>query len=205
MLAIAALSGCTQVLHDAPARKQVPVGPIAAGQVSDLLSEGAGASENRDLFAAVEPEECAGLAQEVDPPFIFDITPAAADGGQRFADNDYYSVQEMVGVFHEDYNAAAVVDEVRRTVADCSDTSLTVTTSSGDVVRFTARPGVDSGSPEIVLWRLESRGRGCDNAFVAAYNAAVYMTACGDTSGFDITTAGEEALARINALADRRA
>jgi hypothetical protein len=199
---VVSLAGCTQVLDDAQARKQQSVGPIAAAQVSDLLSEDASPDADRDLFADVEPQECAGLAREVRPPFIFDVTPAAHDGGQHFIDDEYYSVQEMVAVYPTGFRPAAAVAEVRRTIADCTKGPLVVTAASGDQLRFRSAPGADAGTPEIVLWTLHGSGRACDNAFIAAYNAAVEMTACGKTNGADIAAMAHAALKRIDALAN---
>ncbi len=49
-----------------------PVGPISPLQVGDLLSPEIFNKEG-NLFATVEPERCAGVAREVDPPFIVDL------------------------------------------------------------------------------------------------------------------------------------
>ena len=59
-----------------------------------------------NLFATVEPEQCSGVAKEVDPPFIFDLDPAATDGGHWMVDDgrEVY-IEEMVGVYRADYDA----------------------------------------------------------------------------------------------------
>ena len=194
-----ALAGCARVV-DAPQPKVEPVGPITAGQVSDLLSEKAAPDDDPNLFVTVEPGECAGLAQEVDPPFIFDTTPAAHDGGQWFADDDV-SVQEMVGVYRADFDPAAKVDEVKRAIESCQRDSLTATTMDGQVLYFRPLPPQDSGSPEIVLWSIAGSWA-CDNAFIAAHNAAIEITACGEHNGYDVLALAKAALEQIERLAN---
>jgi hypothetical protein len=57
------------------------VAPITALQVGDLLSASV-QDKGGNQFITVEPEDCRGTALEVDPPLIFDLDPAATDGGQ---------------------------------------------------------------------------------------------------------------------------
>ena len=45
----------------------------------------------------------------------------------------------------------------------------------------------------------------CDNAFVAARNAAIEITGCGATGGFDVASAANDALERIEKLANTTA
>jgi len=196
------LAGCTRVV-DTPQPKVEPVGPITVGQVSDLLSEKAAPDDDPNLFVTVEPEECAGLAQEVDPPFIFDTTPVAHDGGQWFADDDV-SVQEMVGVYRADFDPAAKVDEINRAIESCQRDSLTATTMDGQVLYFRPLPPQDSGSPEIVLWSIAGSWA-CDNAFIAAHNAAIEITVCGEHNGYDVLALAKAALERIQKLANMAA
>ena len=196
------LTGCTQVINDARPRAQAPVAPITAGQVSDLLSEKAKPDDDPNLFVTVEPEECAGLAREVDPPFIFGTTtPAAHDGGQWYTEPpDDFSIVEMVGVYRADFDSAAAVDEVKRTLESCQDKILTATAMEGQEVDFNPLSEVDSGSPEIVLWSVGGDWA-CDNAFIAAHNAAIEITACSDVNGYDVLPLAQDALKRIEALA----
>ena len=199
------LAGCTRGVDAPRPKREPPVAPITAGQVSDLLSERATSDEDPNLFATVEPEECAGLAQEVDPPFIFDTTPAAHDGGQWFADDAERSVsiEEMVGVYRGDFDPKAAIDAVTRTVRSCSGT-LTATAMEGEVVHFRRLPLTDSGSPGIVLWSMAGEWS-CDNAFIAAHNAAIELTACGEANGFDVLSLAQDALKRIETLANMTA
>lgn len=197
------LVGCTRVVDDARPVPQRAVAPITAGQVSDLLSDKAAEDTEPNLFVTVDPEQCAGLAREVDPPFIFgSTTPAAHDGGHSFTDDEKHSVQEMVGVYPTDFDPEAAVAEVTRTIDDCQGESLAVTTMEKDTLYFQPRPAPDSGVPEIVLWSLGGRSWACDNAFIAAHNAAVEITACGETNGADVLALAEDALKRIDALAN---
>jgi hypothetical protein len=197
------LAGCTRVVDDARPVPQRSVGPITAGQVSDLLSDKAEEDTEPNLFVTVDPERCAGLAREVDAPFVFEIaTPAAHDGGHSYTDDQKHSVQEIVAVYPSDYDAAAAVNDVTRTVADCRDAPLAVTTMEQETLHFQPTPAADSGVPEIVLWSLGGASWACDNAFVAAHNAAVEITACGQTNGADVLALAEDALKRIEKLAN---
>lgn len=197
------LAGCTRVVDDARPVSQRAVAPITAGQVGDLLSEKAAEDTEPNLFVSVDPERCAGLAREVDPPFIFGIaTPAAHDGGHSFTDDEKHSIQEMAGVYRTDFDPQAAVAEVKRTIADCQDRSLAVTTMEKETLHFQPIPAADSDVPEIALWSLAGRNWACDNAFIAAHNAAVEITACGQDNGADVLALAEEALKRIETLAN---
>lgn len=56
-----------------------------------------------------------------------------------------------------------------------------------------------------MLWSLRAFDWNCDNLFVAAYNAAIEITTCGTTPGYDVAGLAEEALERIDALANTTA
>jgi hypothetical protein len=196
------LSGCTRVIDTAQPRPATPVAPIAAGQVSDLLSEDAKPDEDPNPFVTVEPEECTAVAREVDAPFIFDAKPAAHDGGSYFAEfSRSVSVMEMVGVYRADFDPKAAVDEVKRIIESCQNDMLTVTASEGEVLYFDLLPQSDSGSAGIVLWSFTDVGWACDNAFIAAHNAAVEITTCGEVNGYDVLSLAKDSLGRIEQLA----
>lgn len=198
-----AATACTHVI-DARPRAQLSVAPIVEAQVRDLLSEDAQQSPvDVGVYTGVDPVECAGLVQEANSPLIFDAKPAVNDGG--FWSDDVTGVIEIVGVYRSNYKAADVIDELRRTIGSCDGKVLV---SSGDddspPDRFRLGPRIDSGSPDIVVWSVVDEDRGdpwaCDNAFTAAYNAAVLITACGQFGGFDVTSVAEGALDRIQKL-----
>lgn len=196
------LSGCTRVIDTAQPVPAPPVAPITAGQVSDLLSEKVERQDENNLFVTVAPDECAGLAQEVDPPFIFDVTPAAHDGGGWLTDDGRFGVEEMVAVYRADYDSAAAVAKVKRTIESCEDDRLMVTAMEGQELDFRVLPQQDSGAAQIVVWSLvDIGGWACDNAFIAAHNAAIEMTACSEVNGYDALSFAKEALKRIEKLA----
>src|SRR5690242_1705483 len=78
------LVGCTRTVDPPQALPGIPVAPIAAGQVADLMSDKV-AEQDGNLFVTVEPQRCSGLAQEVDAPFVFDRNPVAHAGGHWIA------------------------------------------------------------------------------------------------------------------------
>jgi hypothetical protein len=82
---------------------------------------------------------------------------------------------------------------------------LTVTTIEGDVDVYRLLPQVDSGSPDILVWSFKADGWACDNALVAAYNAAIEITACAEVNGYDVKALADDALKRIDALANTTA
>ncbi|MGB3486296.1 MAG: sensor domain-containing protein [Mycobacterium sp.] len=205
LLSVAILTGCTQVIDTAQPRAASPVAPITALQARDLLSPKVGDVDG-NLFATVEPSECSGVAREVDPPFIFDHHPAATDGGHWSDDSGHPAViEEMAGVYPADFNAREALDRTRRTIESCRDTPLRVTALRGKTYVFRLGSPVESGSPDIVLWSLTAADWACDNAYVAAHNAAVGISTCGPVNGYDVLTLAREALDRIEMLANRTA
>lgn len=204
LLAIA-LAGCTRVV-DAPPKTTPPVAPITAGQVGDLLSPSV-AKYDGNLFATVEPEDCGGVAKEVDPPFIFDFAPAATDGGHWMVDDlgrEVY-IEEMVGVYTADYDAKNALAQAKQTLQSCQDVSFTVTDMKGRSYDFTMLPPVKSDSPNILLWSLRAEDWACDSTFVAAHNAAIEISTCGPVGGYPVDTLANDALNRIESLANTTA
>jgi len=95
------------------------VAPITALQVGDLLSASV-QDKDGNLFITVEPEDCSGMAREVDPPLIFDLDPAATDGGHWVSDEGrQVIIDEATGVYHADFNAKRAVAEAERTIEAC--------------------------------------------------------------------------------------
>jgi PknH-like extracellular domain len=200
-----ALTGCTRVV-DAPQPVPVPpVAPITAGQVVDLLSPEV-LGEEGNLFVTVEPEECAGVAREVDPPFISDHGPAATDGG-HWVDGDIQRVhiEEMVGVYPGDFDPQKAISEAKRSIESCRGREFSITTMEGEQNVYALLPPIESGSPNIVLWSFRADDWACDNTLVAAHNAAIEITTCSQTNGFDVLTLAHEALERIEKLANSTA
>lgn len=192
------LPGCTRVVTG-PAP---PVAPIAVNQVSDLLSPNVEDAEG-NLFTSVMPDDCSGLAREVEPPFIVEFGPAATDGGHwKSSGDNKLSVQEMVGVYYVGFDPRAALARARHTIDVCRTRPLIVTSARGNSLIFELLPAPPSGSPDIVLWSMQSDGRGCDSAFVASYNAAIGIAACGSVAGYDVLPLAQDALKRIGVLAN---
>lgn len=198
------LAGCTRVIDTPPPPSGPPVAPIAAGQIEDLLSEDAQKGDDGNLFVTVDPEDCAGVAREVDPPFIFDAKPAAHSGGHWDVDagGRRVYVEEIVAVYRANFDARAHVADVRRTVDSCEGTPLTITAMDGDSYVFQMSPAAESEAAEIVMWSFTADTWACDNTFVAAHNAAIEITTCSDVNGYDVETLAQDALKRIEALAN---
>lgn len=217
LLVVLVLAGCTRVVDDARPQAASPAAPITEGQVSDLLSgkvheenqkrKDENVVEDDNLFVTVEPEECAGLIQEVDPPFLFDTTPAAHDGGGWFYEdaNGYFSTWEMVAVYPADYDPTAALDAARRTIESCQNDTLWANPMNDAEQSFHILPRPQPEAPEIVVWSMAGSWA-CDNALIAAHNAAVEITTCGESNGNDdVLSLAQKALERIEALADMRA
>jgi hypothetical protein len=199
------LGGCTQVVDTPQPRSEPPVAPITALQVVDLLSPSV-QDKDGNLFVTVEPEDCSGMAREVDPPLIFDLDPAATDGGHWVSDDGRQVViDEAAGVYHGDFDPMEALAEATRTIEACRDVPFTVTDMRGREYHFRLLPPVNSGSPNIVLWSFKSEGWACDNAFVAAHNAAVRISTCAYINGYDVLTLARDALKRIEKLANTTA
>jgi hypothetical protein len=196
--------GCTRVIDTPPPPAGPPVAPIAAGQIEDLLSEDAQKGDDGNLFTTVDPVDCAGVAREVDAPFVFDAKPAAHSGGHWNTDagGRVVYIEEIVAVYRADFDARARVAEVQRTLDSCRGTPLTITAMDGDSYVFQMTPAAESSSPEIVLWSFTADSWACDNTFAAAHNAAIEITTCSEVNGYDVSTLADEALKRIEKLAN---
>jgi hypothetical protein len=194
------LGGCTHDIDTAQPRPE-PVAPITALQVGDLLSPHV---QDRDgnLFITVEPKECNGMAREVDPPLIFDLDPAATDGGHWVSDSGVI-IDEAAGVYRANFDPERALTDAKRTVGSCRDVPFTVTDMRGRQYHFALLPPVESGSPDIVLYSFKADDWACDNAFVAAHNAAVRISTCAEINGYDVSTLARDALNRIERLANR--
>lgn len=196
------LGACTQEVEP-PRPPAQPVAPITALQVGDLLSRNV---QDRDgnLFVSVEPQQCSDHALEVDPPLIFDLDPVATDGG-HWVSEDGVVIDETAGVYHASFDAKRALAEAAQTVEACRDIPFTITDMNGREYQFGLMPQVDSGSPDIVLWSFRAPDWACDNAFVAAHNAAVRISTCAETNGYDVLSLAEDALKRIEKLANTTA
>ncbi|MCH9709760.1 MAG: sensor domain-containing protein [Actinomycetia bacterium] len=201
---LALVSGCTRNVDDARPMPAAVAAPIQVLQVVDLLSPKVLGTEG-NLFVTVEPERCSGLAQEVDPPFLDANRPLATDGGHWITEDGVVFVEEMVAVYRFDFDPAAALDDVRRAVDSCRDTPLTVTTMGQRKHVFEVLPATSDTPQGSVAWRLRSADWNCDNTFVAAHNAAIEITTCGAAGGLDVAKLADDALKRIDALANTTA
>ncbi|TQK27479.1 sensor domain-containing protein [Arthrobacter sp. SLBN-53] len=203
---ICVVAGCTRTVDNPRATPQASIGPIAAGQVADLLSPDI---QNRDgnRFAVVVPAGCAGTALEVDPPFLVDHGPAAEDGGHWSGVGGSSEVvnEEMVAVYPSDFSAADALASARRVIESCTGSEVDVTTMADRTYTFTVEAPAVPAPAGSVLWSLRSTEWNCDNLVVAAYNAAIEATSCGPSGGMDTVAAAEQALERIEMLADNTA
>jgi hypothetical protein len=53
-----------------------------------------------------------------------------------------------------------------------------------------------------VSWSLTGADWACDTVYVAAHNAAIGISTCGPVNGYDVLGLGEQALKRIERLAN---
>nr|WP_228768827.1 sensor domain-containing protein [Mycolicibacterium malmesburyense] len=199
-------AACTQVVDDAQPAAEPPVAPITAGQIGDLLSPEVSKGDG-NLFVSVEPGDCAGVVREVEPPFIVDHDPAAYDGGHWMTVNgglDVY-VEEMIGVYRADFDANRALAQAKTTIDSCRETPLRVTSMAGREYVFQLLPPAESGSREMVLWSFKGDDWACDSALVAAHNAAIEISTCGPANGYDVRSLAEDALERIEKLANTAA
>lgn len=198
--------GCTRAVDSPQARPAPEVGPISPLQVGDLLSPDT-FNKDGNLFATVEPDRCAGVAREVEPPFIVEHGPAAEDGGHWSTSSGGVDavVEEMVAVYPSGFSPQDALAAARGTIEACGSIPVTVTTMHGRTYTFSVESAARPAPEGAVLWSLRAADWNCDNLFVAAHNAAIEMTSCGAAGGIDVAAAAEDALNRIEALADIKA
>ena len=182
------------------------VGPIIADLSPELLSPQSDKKHKNPeevAFVGVDPANCAGAAQEVDPPFLMHDPVAVNNGSWAQNEGRMSMIEEIVGVYHSDFEPEQAIAEAAKSLDSCQGTTFTIRTRVGDAGRYRLLPRKDSGSPNILLWSFSSATRdwACDNALVAAYNAAVEITTCSYTNGTDVLTLAKGALERINKLA----
>lgn len=199
-----ALIACTRTVDSPQPRPETLAAPISTLQVADILSPKVAEGEG-NLFVSVDPEHCSGLAREVEPPFLHAGRPMATDGGHWTTPDGTVYVEEMAAVYRYDFDAPAALQSARETIESCRDTALSVTTMRGRTYVFTGAPEPAQASEDSVLWSLRAADWNCDNMFVAAHNAAVEITTCGAGGGLDTASLADEALRRIDALANTTA
>lgn len=201
---VVALTGCTRHV-DTPTPKPADIAaPISQLQVVDLLSPNV-SGQDGNLFVTAEPDRCGGLAQEVDPPFLDMHRPLATDGGHWTTSDGATYIEEMVAVYRFDFDPSSALDTVRRAIQTCRETPLTVTTMRGRTYTFEVSAAENRGPQGSVGWSLHAADWNCDNTFVAAHNAAIEVTACGAGRGFEVAGLADDALKRIEALANTTA
>ena len=110
----------------------------------------------------------------------------------------------MVGVYPADFDAPGALVDARRSMEICGDQQFTVTSMRGRKYLFHLLPQHDSGSPDIVLWSFRADDWACDNAFVAAHNAAIGIATCSAVGGYDVLSLARDALKRIENWPIRR-
>lgn len=201
---LTALIGCTREVQDPIPRSAELAAPISAQQVADLLSPKV-LGEDGNLFATAEPGRCRGLAQEVDPPFLEEHRPLATDGGHWTTGDGATFIEEMVAVYRFDFDPDTALDMVRQAIHECRDTALEVTTMRDRTYTFAVSPAGAESPSGSVGWSLRASDWNCDNTFLAARNAAIEITACGAAGGFDVAALAEDALKRIELLANTTA
>ena len=114
-------------------------------------------------------------------------------------------IEEMVGVYPADFDAPGALADARRTMESCGDQQFTVTSMRGRKYLFHLLPQRDSGSPDIVLWSFRADDWACDNAFVAAHNAAIGIATCRPSAVTTCSSLARDALKRIETLANTTA
>jgi hypothetical protein len=196
------LAGCTQPVGPTLAPAKVPVAPITAQQVGDLMSPSV-QDKNGNLFVTVKPDVCSGAAREVNPPLLEDHSPVATDGGHWVTDDQVY-IEELAGVYSADFDAVAAIAHSKRSLESCRGVPFTVTSVRGRTYAF-ALQQISSPSPDIVLWSYQGADWACDNAFIAAHNAAFELATCSPVNGYDVLTLARDALKRIERLANTAA
>ncbi|MGL6236756.1 MAG: sensor domain-containing protein [Segniliparus sp.] len=205
---LAALVSCAHRTDPAESSSQpsAKVGPIAAESVQRLFEPGhfdaSGLSEN--MYSSASPPECRGLVLEVDSPLLMRGQAAVASAiAPKAGDTEHSQIVEIAAVYREDFSATDLVAEAAKTREHCLSTPITGSTQGGGNSTFQLVGQPDSGSPNILLWTLSAVGKSwfCNNALVAAHNAAIVITSCYPSPAPGMKELAQSALRRIDGQA----
>jgi hypothetical protein len=119
--------------------------------------------------------------------------------------DDGVVIDETAGVYHANFDSKHALAETQRTIDSCRNIPFTITDMRDREYHFRLLPQTKSDSPDIVLWSFRAPDWACDNAFVAAYNAAIRISTCATVNGYDVLSLARDALKRIDKLANTTA
>ena len=205
---LAALASCGHPADAGQSSSQstARVAPIAADSIGRLFEPGhfdaSGLSEN--MYSSASPPECRGLVLEVDSPLLMRNQAATASAiAPKPGDTEHSQIVEIAAVYPESFSATDLIAEAAKTRDRCQGTAITGSTQGGGNSTFQLIGQPDSGSPNILLWTLSAVGKSwfCNNALVAAHNAAVEITSCYPSPAPGMKEFAQSVLRRIDSQA----
>ena len=108
----------------------------------------------------------------------------------------------MVGVYPADFEARGALDAARRTIESVPRHTLARHDHANEPARTSSgRPPNRFGLNQYRACLSTAADWACDNAYVAAHNAAVGISTRGPVNGYDVSSLAQDALGRIEALA----
>ncbi|WP_148223315.1 sensor domain-containing protein [Segniliparus rotundus] len=201
---ITALASCGDPKEPGARRAQSSqrVAPIAAEAIQSLFEPGHfNASGNiESMYSSASPPECRALVLEVDSPLLMRGQVASASAiAPKPGDKEHAQIVEIAAVYREGFSATDVIAEAAAMREHCEGTPITGSTQGGGNSTFQLIGQPSSGSPNILLWTLSALGKAwfCNNALIAAHNAAVEITSCYPSPAPKMRELAQSALSRI--------
>lgn len=208
---LAFLPSCGRTEGPGPNNPQstVRVAPIAADAIGRLFEPGhfdaSGLAEN--MYSSASPPECRGLVLEVDSPLLMRGQAATASAiAPKAGDAEHSQIVQIAAVYPESFSATDLIAEAAKTRERCQSVAITGSTQGGGNSTFQLVGQPDSGSPNILLWNLSAIGKAwfCNNALIAAHNAAVEITSCYPSPATGMKELARSVLRRIDDQARTR-
>jgi hypothetical protein len=201
---ITALASCGHPEEPGARRAQSSprVAPIAAESIQGLFEPGHfDASGNMEsMYSSASPPECRALVLEVDSPLLMRGQAASAEAiAPKPGDKEHGQIVEIAAVYREDFSATDLIAEAATMREHCEGTPITGSTRGGGNSTFQLIGQPSSGSPNILLWTLSALGKSwfCNNALIAAHNAAVEITSCSPSPAPGMRELAQSVLSRI--------
>ncbi|QLL10318.1 sensor domain-containing protein [Mycobacterium vicinigordonae] len=209
-----ALAGCSHVVAGIPttaAHGAASPGPIQPSQLEDLLTASGALSvvNNRPLteddmqsalFVGADPSQCHGAVAFGRYPLFPSKYTGREARTQQDHQTDQHQLLEASATYPANFDAAAFLNSVRKTVSDCQ---RPVAAWGDDGRRMTVNPGpLVASTPEVAQWTTNLAGQRwvCEFAVIAKANVISEIVGCSPDRTVDVAALVVKRLKKIDEL-----